>query len=244
MEECSPFVLARVIDFMYDIKLPAEFSYEDAKALLAMADLYMMEDLKDVAGSFIADGHLTKNIGKANILEISQMAEKFAVKTLKEGCYEFVFNNVKSLNKEVLAELYKALPNLGEMSWHEIVSKGRPQEGAADILMDVLGIDLTEEFKFKRRRDFQSEIDYILYVMDNIKPNMLVLRNKPYSSNRYDIPVGAIGRVVDVDFTEKEAKILWFGKKFQREPFHYLDLRTSPMLDLCLEPKPCNKSDI
>ena len=37
VEECSSFVLARVIDFMYDIKLPAELSFEDAKALLAMA---------------------------------------------------------------------------------------------------------------------------------------------------------------------------------------------------------------
>ena len=65
VEECTSFVLARAIDYMYDIKLPAELSFEDAKALLAMADLYMMEDLKDAAGSLIADKHITEN----NILD-------------------------------------------------------------------------------------------------------------------------------------------------------------------------------
>ena len=78
VEECSSFVLAKVLDFMYDIKLPAELSFEDAKAILTMADFYLIEDLKDAVGSLIADKHITEN----NILEMSQMAEKYTAKNL------------------------------------------------------------------------------------------------------------------------------------------------------------------
>ena len=199
---------------MYDIKLPAELSVEDAKTLLAMADLYMMEDLKDSAGSLIADRHLAK----ANILEISKVADKYTATKLRERCCEFIFSNHASLDKKVLTELYKALPNLGEMAWQEFVSKGRPVEGAADILKKVLGIDLTQ--KFKKRVDFQSEDDHTKYVMANIKPNMLVLQNKGYSRLQFGpglrsykilkIPIGALGRVEDIDFTRKSAKVKWF----------------------------------
>ena len=86
-----------------------------------------------------------------------------------------IFPENASLDKKVLTELYKALPNLGEMAWQEIVSKGRPVKGAADILKYILGIDVTK--KFNRRRDFQTEDDYIMYVMTKIKPKTLLLRN-------------------------------------------------------------------
>ena len=54
VEECSPLVLATVVDFIYGIEMPEDLSSEDAKSVLAMADLYLMEDLKDAVVSLIA----------------------------------------------------------------------------------------------------------------------------------------------------------------------------------------------
>ena len=232
VEECTSFVLARVIDFMYDIKLPAELSYEDLKTVLAMADLYMMEDLKDAAGFLISDWHLADG----NILEISKVADKYTAKKLQERCCEFIFDNHASLDKKVQTELYEVLPNLGKLAWQEIVSKGRPVEGAADILKHVLGIDLTQ--KFERRRDFQSENDYIMYVMAKIKPNMLVLRNTEgryfdhWNLIAYTLPTGAMGKITSINFTDKMASVKWFDvrcKDPEEVIFEDLDLLTSPV---------------
>ena len=227
-----------VIDFMYDIKLPAELSFEDAKAILTMADFYLIEDLKDAVGSLIADKHITEN----NILEMSQTAEKYTATKLRERCCEFIFSSHASLDKKLLAELYKALPNLRKMALEEVVSKGRPVEGAADILKKVLGIDVTQ--KFKKGVDFQSEDDHTKYVMANIKPNMLVLNNKAYtrlqfgpglrSYKTFDVPIGALGRVEDINFTRKSAKVKWFSENPDcpdqtAVDFDCLDLHTNPI---------------
>ena len=246
VEECTSFVLAKVLDFMYDIKLPAELSYEDAKSLLAMADLYMMDDLKDVAGSFLADRHLAN----ANILEISKVADKYTATKLRERCCEFIFSNHASLDKKVLTELYKTLPNLGEMAWQEILSNGRPVEGAADILKKVLGIDLTK--KFKKRRDFQSEDDYMMYVMANIKPNMLVLRNTEgrFYDQRihtlYTLSTGAMGKITKIDFTDKKASVQWFdvrGKNQQHQITSLKDPTNVTFVDLNLLTSPVSVRD-
>ena len=237
VEECTSFVLARVIDFMYDIKLSDELSYEDLKTVLAMADLYMMEDLKDAAGFLISDWHLADG----NILEISKVADKYTAKKLQERCCEFIFDNHASLDKKVQTELYEVLPNLGELDWQEIVSKGRPVEGAADILKKVLGIDVTQ--KFKKGVDFQSEDDHTKYVMANIKPNMLVLHTKGYTLFKFgpmpsykilNIPIGALGRVEDINFTGKSAKVKWFLENPDCPDqidvdFDCLDLHTNPI---------------
>ena len=117
VEECSPPILATVVDFIYGIGIPEEINIEDAKSLLAMADLYMMEDLKDAVGS-IAHKQTTKD----NILEISQMAEKHNAQKLKEFCCKFIFENIKNLDKKLLMELYQALPVLGEKAWMEVIT--------------------------------------------------------------------------------------------------------------------------
>ena len=68
-----------------------------------MADLFLMEDLKDVAGSLIAD----RKMEEGNILEFSQLAEKYRAQRLKELCCDFILENIKTLPKELLAKLYK-----------------------------------------------------------------------------------------------------------------------------------------
>ena len=57
MEECSPRVLAVAVDFIYGIEIPEDFSHSESFDLLAMADLYLMEDLRDAVGSLIASKH-------------------------------------------------------------------------------------------------------------------------------------------------------------------------------------------
>ena len=80
---------------------------------------------------------------------------------MKELCCEFIFQNLKTLDEKVLMELYETLPLLGEKAWLELI-KGKPKTSfAVDIANRDLGINLTEPFK--KRGDFQSDVDYKIY---------------------------------------------------------------------------------
>ena len=234
VDECSPHVLATVVDFIYGIGIPEDCSKEDARSLLAMADLYLMDDLKDAAGSLIG----TKQTNKHNILEIYELAEKYSNKKLKEMCYQFVFQNLKRLDKKKLTELCESMPMLGEKALLELQqTKGRPQN-SVDVANKVLGINLGDPFK--KRGDFQSDDDYKGYVMSCVEPNMLVLCNwdnpdsdseseLSYSEEHYKVPHGTIGRVTGVDF-KKGANVRWAGfSRAQRRSFGDLDLLTPPV---------------
>ena len=113
--------------------------------------LYLTEDLKNAVGSLIA----TKHTNKDNILEISQMAEKYSALKLKELCCEFIFQNLKTLDEKLLMELYKVLPLLGEKAWLELVKGTREQS-------EVMGINMT--YPVKTRGDFESDDDYKIYI--------------------------------------------------------------------------------
>ena len=91
MDECSPHVLATVVDFTYGIGIPYDCSFEDARSLLAMADLYLMEDLKDAVATLIAIEYTRRQ----TILEVSELAERFNNKKLKKVCSDFIFKNLK-----------------------------------------------------------------------------------------------------------------------------------------------------
>lgn len=71
MKECNQLVFETVIDFMYGANLPNGLALADAKSLLAMADLYKMEDLKAAVAPLIG-----KQLDMDNIQEISLLAEK------------------------------------------------------------------------------------------------------------------------------------------------------------------------
>ena len=193
VEECSPHILATTVDFIYGMRIPEELSSEDAKSLLAMADLYLMEDLKDAVGPLI----FKKETNRDNILEISKMAEKYSAQKLKELCCQFIFKNIKTLDKKTLMELYQALPLLGEMLWLAAID-GKSQD-MVDLANKVLGINLKEPFK--KRGDFQLEDDYRNYVLTCIKPNMLVRCNKnsTWKGGHGYVPEGTIGRVISVE---------------------------------------------
>ena len=239
-EEYSPHVLATVVDFMYGIGIPEGFTNEDAKTLLAMADLYLMEDLKDAVASLIAN----KQTNKDNIMEISQMAEKYCAQKLKEMCCEFIFKNLNTLDKKMLVELNEVMPLLGEKAWLDLINKER-SENSTDFANRVLGI-LTKSWNhltdpFKRREDFGSDLDYKGYVMTHIKPNMLVACNKDSywggprvgGLNGLNVLKGTAGRVISCDM-EKGPKVKWSGGRgfiefTSGDHFKFLDLLTPPI---------------
>jgi len=189
-----------------------------------MADLYLMEDLKNAVGSLIA----TKHTNKVNILEVSQMAEKYSANKLKELCCEFIFKNLKTLDEKVLMDLYETLPlPLGEKAWQERV-KGR----AAN---KVKGTNQTDTFK--RRRDFQptgsgqSDADYKIYLMTHMKRGMHVISNREtWGGYGSMVPLGTIGRVLSFNIM-KGPDVQWSGSYGVGtvDQFTDLDLLTTPI---------------
>ena len=89
VKECSPEVLSITIKFIYGIGLPEDLGVEDAKDLLTMADLYIMEDLKEALAPVLG-----AQLDKDNILEISKMAEKCTASKLMEICVDFIVSNI------------------------------------------------------------------------------------------------------------------------------------------------------
>ena len=171
VEECSADVLATVIDFMYGISVPEDLSNDDAKSLLTMADLYLMDDLKDALASLLA-----KQLSKDNILEMIRMAEKFTAQRLMELCCDFIHANIGDLDNSnnALDELFPAMPMVAKLCFQRQLNK-------MDVMNEVLGVNLATSFK--KRKDFQSDLEYKFYMMSNMKPKMLVLCNKDSSWN-------------------------------------------------------------
>ena len=229
MVECSPQVLATVVDFVYGIGIPEDCSNEDAKSLLAMADLYLMEDLKDAVGSLIATKHRPN---RQTILELSELAEKFSNKKLKEICCQFVFQHLGILDKKLLTLLCEVLPVLREKALLELQrAKGRPNN--VEIAEKVFGVKLTS-FKEKVEFKYGFKGEYKGYVMARIEPNMLVLYKRSYDEDEEyvyenrDVPNGTIGRVISVDL--KGATVKWARTpKALRVAFDNLELLTPPI---------------
>ena len=88
VKECSHRVLSIIIDFIYGTKIPDDLSLDHLKSLLGMADLYLMEDLKEAISSSIGKKLTTKNL-----LEMFQLGETFTAQKLKELCAEFLISN-------------------------------------------------------------------------------------------------------------------------------------------------------
>ena len=104
------------------------------------------KDLKDVVGSLIAGRKME---------EFSQLAEKYRAQRLKELYCVFILENIKTLPKELLVKLCKALPQLGEKAWLEVINGWPQEEMIVNIASKVLGSDL--ENPFQKRIDFQPD---------------------------------------------------------------------------------------
>ena len=81
VKEFSYEVLSAAVDFMYGIEIPEEFdNEEDLKSLLHMADLYLMEDLKDAAGFLIG-----RTLSQGNVFDDIISAHGFTLLKFLSG---------------------------------------------------------------------------------------------------------------------------------------------------------------
>ena len=87
---------------MYGIPIPDNF--KEGRGLLHLADLLLMEALKQEAVQ-----HLTKNLTTENYLETSQTAELHSVGNLITSCAEFVFEKVNDVNWKEMEKLPKVM---------------------------------------------------------------------------------------------------------------------------------------
>jgi len=207
VEEFSYEVLSAAVDFMYGIEIPEEFNkVEDLKSLLRMADLYLMEDLKDAAGFLIS-----KTLNKENICDISLFADKFRAMLLSEQCANFLFDNHSSVEDEKLAEMkegtvmaalaMKMLKETKRVSWVTKLFGDNPD--------------------FKWRKDFGSLDQYKNYVRSQIKPKMIVRSNGSTRSNGrnwynwktggsyYNVTEGHIGVALSCMDTDGRVQVKW-----------------------------------
>ena len=228
VKEFSCKVLSTAVDFMYRIDIPENFNNrDDLKSLLHMADLYLMEELKDAAGFLIG-----KDLNKKNIFDASHLADKFRAVALSKQCAEFLFDNASAIEDEKLAEMKEGtvMASLAK----KFVMESKRQQWKDSWVTKLFG----ERPDFKRREDFGSVEDYKAYVKSRIKPRMFVICN--VSSNWSDFPVkeGHVG-IVDTHCSTC-AHVKWLTLKsgdpaygIQNEasngPFECLDLLTSPI---------------
>ena len=87
---------------MYGIPIPNNF--KEGTGLLHLADLLLMETLKQEAVL-----HLTVRLTTENYLETSLAAELHSVESLIYSCAEFVFEKVKDVNCEEMVKLPKVM---------------------------------------------------------------------------------------------------------------------------------------
>ena len=242
VKECHPYVLETVVNFMYDVGIPEDFNLQDVESLLYMADLYHMADLKDAVGSLIP-----KHWDPNNILELSHLAEKYKAEKMQHMCCDFILVNLAILDRNLLDQLFLALPLLRRKSW-ERLNETRPR--GIDIANKVLGINLSVMADaFSRSSDFstdeddsfqsiQSKIqlknDYEQYIKAHIQQDMLVLCNKTskwwhhLTWNSDIVKEGTIGRVIECELYGKPI-VKWETGVVMKGEHAHLDLLTPPI---------------
>ena len=199
VKNCSQLVLETLINFMYGANIPNGLTLEDAKSLLAMADLYKMDDLKSVVALLIG-----KQLNMNNIQEISELAEKHSALKLKELCCDFILTDIDKLDTTNMDGNFPVLTVLGKAYLEK-------NKRCLALASKLLGINVTEMGCFKKLNDFKSSEDYKAYVKANIKDNMLVICNQDFNTYYYNVPKGSFGRVTKADYYGRgsEATVKW-----------------------------------
>ena len=222
-------VLSTAVDFMYGIEIPEDFNNsDDLRSLLHMADLYLMEGLKDAAGFRIG-----KDLNKDNVFDTSQLADKFRAVALSKQCAEFLFDNASTIEDDKLADMKEGtvMASLAK----KLVMELKKQQKRDSWMIKLFG----ERPDFKRREDFGSLEEYGEYVRSKIKPSMFVSCNESKAWNGYVVNEGHVGMVIDRDYTYVYVKWLTlkpgdpaydlFNQQSYGGPWESLDLLTSPV---------------
>ena len=230
VKEFSHKVLSTAVDFMYGIEIPEDFNNsEDLESLLHMADLYLMEGLKDAAGFRIG-----KDLTKKTIFDTSQLADKFRAVALSEQCAEFLFDNASAIEDEKLAEMKEGTVMAS-------LAKKFVMESKKNLWKDSWVTKLFgEKPDFKRRKDFGSVEDYRAYVMSTVKPRMFVSCNMSSVWMGFIVEEGHVGIVTDTARNNPFVHVKWLTLKAGNPAFQYLYNSTSEglfeSLDLLTSP--------
>ena len=107
LKDCSCEALEVAVDFMYLQPIPNGFS--DNIELLHLADMLMMDDLKEETAA-----RLARILSEANYLVISQAAEVYHAESLISECAEFVLEKVVNANWEEMGKLPKVMAEFGK----------------------------------------------------------------------------------------------------------------------------------
>jgi len=107
LKDCSFEALEVAVDFMYHQPIPDGFS--DNIELLHLADMLMMDELKEETAA-----RLARILSEANYLETSQAAEVYHAESLISECAEFVLEKVADVNWEEMGKLSKVMAAFGK----------------------------------------------------------------------------------------------------------------------------------
>ena len=231
VEEFSYEVLSTAVDFMYGVEIPEGFNKEeDLKSLLHLADLYLMEDLKDAAGFLIS-----KTLNKENICDISKFADKFRAMLLSKSCANFLFDNHSSVDDERLAEMKEGTV-MAALAMKML--KGPRRESWVTKLFG-------DKPDFKWRKDFESSDAYKGYVITRILPKMFVRSNQSGGwhtldySHMYTVTEGNVGFLYGhLSGKQGWVQVKWLTVHEQASPLankssfgeaQFLDLLTYPV---------------
>jgi len=175
LKECSAEVLHVTVNFMYGINIPEGF--KEYGELLHLADLFMMDNLKEVIKE-----RLAKALSKSNYLEVSHLAELYSIVNLITKCGHFVFEEF----------------GCDEINWEEMVKL--PKVMAAFGKRAVKGKEDRVAIKGnKKKEDFASNKLYGEYVMQNVgKGSVVRLLDNIYIFGDWMHERGRVARVGDL----------------------------------------------
>ena len=231
VKEFSYEVLSAAVDFMYGIEIPEEFdNEEDLKSLVHMADLYLMEDLKDAAGFLIG-----KTLNQDNVFDISKFANKFGAMFLSDQCANFFYDNHTSFGDHKIAQM-KDGTVMGALAMKMM------KESKNNWMAKLFG----DKPDFKRRKDFGDVDDYKAYVRSMIRLKMLVRCNKSSTwhghsvNGSYSVKEGHVGLILQVVNQSGSVQVRWLTLRNGNEAllllnqtstdaFECLDLLTNPL---------------
>jgi len=207
VKECSPEVLSITIKFIYGIGLPADLGVEDAKDLLTIADLYIMEDLKEALAPVLG-----AQLDKDSILEISRMAEKFTAPKLMEICADFIVSNITDPG-----ELFAGMPQIAALCF----KKQHKKLEIANVALQPTWPNLKKQ-NYILMRDGRGVLvtnnkEYKDFLMRDGR-GVLVTNNKTLTEYeaegvyKKEVEEGSIGRILssDTDTDGAGVDVMWF----------------------------------
>jgi len=193
VKECSPEVLSTFIKFIYGISLPEDLSVGDAKDLLTIADLYLMEDLKEALAPVLG-----AQLDKDSILEISRMAEKFTAPKLMEICADFIVSNITDPG-----ELFAGMPQIAALCF----KKQHKKLEIANVALQPTWPNLKKQNYFPMRDGrgvlVTNNKEYKDFLMRDGR-GVLVTNNKTLyvwyeGVYKKEVEEGSIGRILRLD---------------------------------------------